>query len=130
MIIQKHPLYDLGWSLKDLWDFGTYPHMEDIMRYIEPNVVRGIFLPCWIWQGSYQTYQKGHYDERSYPLVRAPRVSGRPDLGLKPQYVHRYLARVFWDFPDNFVVYRECGRVDCVNVNHFVISHRNDPEFA
>lgn len=120
----------MGWALKDLWDFGAYPHMEDIMKFIEPKMVRGIFLPCWIWGGTYHKYQKDHYGEIAYPQVRLPIHPGRPDLGMKPQYVHRYLARVFWDFPQNFVVYRTCGRTDCVNINHFVISHRNDTEFS
>lgn len=127
-VIRIHQYYDLSWSLSELWDFNVHPYMEGIVKYIEPKLVRGTFLPCWMWTGRLQYFNRGMINEYSYPTVYMPINLARPDHGRKLKYVHRYMAEQFWDFPTNWIVYRTCGHQDCVNPQHFAISYRNDPD--
>ncbi len=130
MVTQIHPYYDLSWSLSELWDFRTNPHMEGIMQYVEPKLVRGINLPCWMWGGRIQWFNFGHHNQYGYPTANIPTDLNNPKKTRKVTYVHRYVAEQFWDFPKGYIVYRTCYKQNCVNPQHFAISYRNDPQFS
>lgn len=126
----KHQYYDENWSLYDLTNYGTRPYMEPIMRIIEPKIVRGAFLPCWKWLGSFQRYNKTTIRQTIYPIVSMPINIHNPKGPKRMVYVHRFLAQTFWEMGPQEIVYRKCESADCVNPAHFVISHRNDTEFS
>src|SRR4051812_36029554 len=67
------------------------PH--EWLRSVEPHVMRGAFLPCWIWAGN--------IDEHGYPRLhyRDP-TTGRS----KYIYVHRLVVKMFWDVPERWYV--------------------------
>lgn len=99
------------------------------LRFIEPKIIRGSYLPCWIWKGSMQVFDHG---TSAYPKMMIP-VNLVDERGPKKQvYVHRFIAQQLWTFPEEYVVYRNCPNgpiANCVNPAHFVISHRHDVEF-
>src|SRR5215468_1200965 len=74
------------------------------LRLVEPHVVRGAFLPCWIWAGK--------LDNRGYPRLhyRDPRTGKSKYL-----YVHRLVVTMFWDVPPRWYVKRTCQTLNCVN---------------
>lgn len=121
------PYYTLDWTLSQMWDFRSHPHMEPIVRYIEPKIVRGINLPCWLWIGRLQYFNRGMDNEYAYPTVNLPLSLTRKSRRDKPTYVHRFMASCFWEYPSNFIVFRTCRQQGCVNPQHFAISYRNDP---
>ncbi len=83
---------------------------KEWLNQIEPFVVRGPFLPCWVWCGA--------LDRNGYPIKNVDGVM---------VMVHRYVAKIFYDFPDNWYVKRECNVQNCVNPNHLVITtYRKD----
>lgn len=102
------------------------------LRYIEPKVIRGSFAPCWVWKGKMATFNKGTTKETAYPVMVVP-VNLFDERGAKKQvYVHRWIAQMLWEFPEDYVVYRNCPNgviQNCVNPSHFVISHRSDREY-
>jgi hypothetical protein len=76
---------------------------------VEPHVVRGAFLPCWIWAGN--------VDNHGYPRLHYR----NPSTGKsKYIYVHRLIVRMFWDVPEHWYVDRRCNTVNCVNPHHLV----------
>lgn len=133
MTIIKHQPYDMTWTLAEMWDFEAHPYMERIVRFIEPKITRGIFLPCWLWSGRHQYFNRGSaHNEYMYPTVNMPIDINNPDLGRKVVYVHRFMAETFFHVEPGEIVYHvpECQYKNCVNPAHLVVSHRNDPEFS
>lgn len=118
----------MDWSLGDLTDYDAHPWMEPIMRYIEPKIIRGTFLPCWEWGGRYQVTKAGTPYERHYPTVNINAVPLDHSSELITHYVHRFMAETFWEIPPGHVVYRLCENERCVNPNHMSVSYRNDPD--
>ena len=86
---------------------GNIP--REWLRFVEPYVVRGAFLPCWIWAGQ--------IDSRGYPRLhyRDPRTGKSKYL-----YVHRLVVTMFWDVPQRWYVRRSCQTLNCVNPHHMV----------
>jgi len=80
---------------------------KEWLNVIEPHVVRGPFLPCWMWSGA--------VDRNGYPYIRA---DGKIIMA------HRFVAKLFWDFGDAYVT-RSCGVRNCVNPNHVEINQRH-----
>ena len=122
----KQMYYTTDWSLDKMWDFATHPYMENIVRYIEPRLLRGMYLPCWLWTGRSQYFNRGKVNEYSYPTIYMPIQTLNPKAGRKLTYVHRYMAETFWDFPKEYVVKRDCRYSNCVNPQHFIIARRNN----
>ena len=84
---------------------------KEWLNVIEPHVVRGAFLPCWVWTGA--------VDRNGYPHMRVER---------KMVMAHRFVAKIFYDFPDAYFVSLSCGVRNCVNPNHIKITARH-PRF-
>lgn len=78
---------------------------KEWLNHVEPRVVRGSFLPCWVWCGA--------VDQNGYPIMR---VAGKIVM------VHRFVAKIFWDFPNDYYVRRKCSVNNCVNPNHLHIT--------
>jgi hypothetical protein len=78
---------------------------EDFLKYVEPKLMRGSFLPCWVWTGT--------MDRNGYPMVRHP-VGGLI-------MAHRFVASLYWEFPEAYFVTRTCHRINCVNPSHLVV---------
>jgi hypothetical protein len=93
--------------------FFSPQHLDNIpsawLRFVEPHVVRGAFLPCWIWTGN--------IDEWGYP-----RLHFRDPSTGKSKYifVHRLVVQMFWDVPQHWYVKRSCNTVNCVNPHHLI----------
>lgn len=96
---------------------------------IEPRIVRGPFLPCWIWTGRMQIFHKDTAYERRYPTVHVTLDYGHK-IERKQVYVHRFVAQLFWKYPERLAVFRTCREEACVNPNHFVITHKNNIEYT
>ena len=120
--------YDIDWTLAECTDYRVRPHMEIIMRYIEPRIVRGTYLPCWIWNGRFQYYNRGKENEYAYPSVSIP-VNADHSKGLAAVAVHRYMAQTFFGVKPDEIVYRTCKKFNCVSPHHIAVSYRNDPQF-
>jgi hypothetical protein len=93
--------------------FFRSEHLDNIprewLRFVEPHVVRGAFLPCWIWAGN--------IDEHGYPRLHYRDPSTRKSKYI---YVHRLIVRMFWDVPERWYVKRRCDTVNCVNPHHLI----------
>jgi hypothetical protein len=79
------------------------------LKYIEPKVVRGSFLPCWIWTGV--------IDRNGYPFFRHP---AHGQIGVRG-----FITRMFWEYPDNYFVTNICHRINCVNPTHLVVQEKH-----
>jgi hypothetical protein len=98
------PLIDLDTRLRDIPELW--------LRYIEPRVFRGGFLPCWVWTGS--------IDQNGLALMRLP---GHPQAEKRSVAVRRYVANIFWELPTRYYVSHNesCLHTHCVNPAHLVI---------
>ena len=127
-IIQIRPL----WTPKsNLFEVLYDPDFRWFFKYIEPKIVRGSFLPCWMWNGRMQVFNPDQICRREYPTVMLPPIEqGWDESGPKKMYyVHRYIASLFWQFPDTYTVYRTCREAGCVNPNHFHIAPKHHPDY-
>jgi hypothetical protein len=97
-IILRRPLLDMHTRLSEI--------PEDWLKYIEPKIMRGSFLPCWVWTGGMDKY--------GYPMVRHPMLRASV-------MAHRYVASMFWEFPDHYFVTRTCHRINCLCPGHLVV---------
>jgi hypothetical protein len=92
--------------------FNTKTQLENIpkewLNHIEPHVVRGAFLPCWVWAGQ--------CDRNGYPTMR---VDGKMVM------VHRFVASLFWTFGKDKYVRRRCHVQNCVNPNHIYVTSKH-----
>jgi len=79
------------------------------LQLVEPHVVRGAFLPCWIWAGQ--------IDSRGYPRLHYRDPATRKSGYI---YVHRLVVTMFWDVPQRWYVKRTCHTLNCVNPHHMV----------
>jgi hypothetical protein len=104
MISLKRPLIEMSSRLQDI--------PIEWLRLVEPKLVRGPYLPCWIWVGLLD--QKGH------PLIRNP-ASNKVEQG------HRFVASLFWDFPPHFYVKFSCQHTNCLNPKHLIPTERAAP---
>lgn len=81
----------------------------DWLKYIEHKIVRGSFLPCWIWQGT--------IDRNGYPFLRHPQFG---QIGAR-----KFVAKMFWEFPDNWYVTPTCHRINCLCPTHLVVQEQS-----
>jgi len=92
--------------------FNIHTQLENVpkewLNHVEPHVVRGAFLPCWVWAGA--------CDRNGYPIMRV-------DDGMV--MVHRFVAGLFWTFDKSYYVRRTCKVNNCVNPNHLHITSRH-----
>jgi hypothetical protein len=100
-ITMRRPLLHMNTRLADI--------PEDWLRNAEKHIMRGSFLPCWIWTGA--------HDMGGYPVVNHPQ-NGK-------MLAQRWIASMFWDFPQEFFVTRTCLRQNCVNPQHLVVQEEN-----
>ena len=121
--------------LREMWDFATFPEREIMMRWIEPRLVRGIHLPCWIWTGRFQGSKKMQHPFDTvrimqYPVMNVPRDLADHSKGTKEVHVRPYLSHLFWEYEErDDSVYMQCGNQACVSPHHYMITYRNDPTF-
>lgn len=102
-ISKKRPIINLKTSLENI--------PVEWLRNVEPHVQRGAFLPCWVWTGA--------TDGKGYPLMRVTDVvTGERETVM----VHRYVARIFFDFPEYYYVRRTCRTKNCVNPAHIKVT--------
>jgi len=91
---------------------NVHTQLENIpkewLNVIEPHVVRGAFLPCWVWTGA--------LDRNGYPVM---------NTDGKMVMAHRFVAKVFWDFDDSYYVTRTCKVQNCVNPNHLKVTNKH-----
>lgn len=91
------PLITLSTPLRDV--------PTEWLKHIEPHVIRGAFLPCWVMS---KPLNPGS------GLVHI-RVDGKYTTAL------RYIAKLFWEFPENYRVTTLCETVGCCNPAHLYI---------
>jgi len=75
------------------------------LRFIEPKLIRGSFLPCWIWTGA--------MDRNGYPVMKHPETG-------RFVSAQRYAARLFWEFPEEYYVATICQHRQCLCPRHIV----------
>jgi hypothetical protein len=92
------------------------------LERVEPMVLRGSFLPCWVWIGMVHT-AKGHGQ------ICIPKSYDREKKKARVVYAHRYVAKIFWDFPEDWFVAHICERNNCVNPAHLCPTPDN-PRFG
>jgi len=95
--MKKRPLINMLTSLENI--------PKEWLNHVEPKVVRGAFLPCWIWAGA--------VDKNGYPIMRD---------GNTIIMMHRYVAKLFYKVGKTDYVKRSCGINNCVNPNHVYVS--------
>jgi hypothetical protein len=93
------PIIDMDTRLRDI--------PLDWLRYVEPKIMRGPYLPCWIWAAQ--------LDPNGYPLLRDPHLK-------KVVMGHRWVARLFWSYPNEMYVTQTCPRRNCVNPGHLLVT--------
>lgn len=88
------------------------------LRDIEPRVNRVGFNDCWIWEGP--------IDDNGYPYYTMldPLVAGRRIKIM----VHIQVARMFWNFPENYYVRHSCDVRNCIKPHHLYISFHHTKE--
>lgn len=96
-ITRKRPMLTMDSRLSEI--------PPDWIKWIEPKIVRGSFLPCWIWSGA--------LDRNGYPLLRHP---ARGQISAR-----RFVAEMFWDFPDIWFVTCNCHHMNCLNPSHIIV---------
>jgi hypothetical protein len=97
MITLKRPLIEMSSRLQDIPELW--------LKLVEPYIMRGPYLPCWIWTGG--------MDDEGFALVR--------HTALKRTYKgHRFVAELFWDYPKNFYIGHTCQRPNCLYPGHLV----------
>jgi len=74
---------------------------KEWLNQIEPKIFRGAFLPCWVWSGA--------LDNNGYPIMN---VDGRQ------MSVAKMVAKIFYEFPEDWHVDRSCHNKSCLNPNH------------
>ena len=102
---KRRPLFNL------ITRFENVP--KEWLNHVEPFVVRGPFLPCWVWSGA--------LDKNGYPIKN---VDGKLVM------VHRFVAKMFYDFPEAWYVTRSCNVQNCINPGHLVIKSTRGKEKA
>lgn len=100
MMIKRRPLFNM------LTQLGNVP--KEWLNHVEPHIVRGAFLPCWVWAGA--------CDRNGYPIMR---VDGKIVM------VHRWVAKLFWEYAPSMYVRRSCGVNNCVNPSHLIITSKH-----
>lgn len=97
------------------------------LKFIEPRIVTmGTEKEaCWCWD----IKNRNHDPSKWYPQAW---VSFRPEVE-NPVYqnvnVRRFIAQMFWHFPEHFSVYRNkdiCPNYNCVRPTHLIIAPHND----
>ncbi len=97
MIKLKRPLIEMSSRLQDIPELW--------LKIIEPKIMRGPYLPCWVWTGA--------MDDDGFSIINAP--------GLRKNYKgHRFVAELFWEFPQTFYVAHTCQRPNCLYPAHLV----------
>lgn len=105
MIVRKRPVFNLKTSLENI--------PVEWLRNVEPHVMRGAWLPCWIWMG--QT------DKNGYPIMWNPAEEGKRSYVM----VHRFVAGLFYDYDPALNVRRTCNVVNCVAPAHIQVTARH-----
>lgn len=105
-IIQIAPLLGLSTPLEEI--------PREWILYFEPKIVRQSYLPCWMWKAKCLKDNGGF---ESYPIayIKGKEYSARKEI-----------AKLFWQFPDSYVILMTCQERLCVNPNHMLITTRND----
>lgn len=106
MIIRKRPIFNLKTSLENV--------PREWLVHVEPHVMRGSWLPCWVWMGA--------TDRNGYPtmMVRDPETGKR-----KTVMVHRFVAGLFFDYDPCLTVRRTCNTINCVNPAHVQVTRQH-----
>ena len=106
MIIRKRPLFNMKTSFENI--------PGEWLRHVEPKVMRGAWLPCWVWQGG--------TDRNGYPQMQVKNIeTGKRETVM----VHRFVAALFYDFDPCLTVRRTCGTINCVNPNHVEVTRQH-----
>lgn len=95
-LVLIRPVINMETRLRDIPD--------DWLKFVEPKIIRGSFLPCWVWTG--------RLDRNGYPVLRHPLYGHL--------MAHRFVAGMFWQYPENWFVTRTCHRINCLNPGHLV----------
>ena len=74
---------------------------KEWLNHVEPNIMRGSFLPCWLWVGPIcaKGYPRAYYDYKS-------------------RNMRRMVAGIFYELPDDWYVDLACHNKQCLNPNH------------
>lgn len=99
---KRHAILDLETPL------GEIPY--DWLRYVEPSIMRAGYLPCWVWIA--------RLNNNGQPYFHSPYTG-------KFQSVARFVAAMFWDYPDEWYVTPSCNVKNCLNPKHLVPSPRH-----
>jgi hypothetical protein len=92
VLVKRRALINLHTQLENI--------PKEWLNVIEPKVFRGAFLPHWIWSGAVC---------KSYPVIYVD----RKQIGAL-----RFIAKIFYEFPDDWHVDLSCHYPGCVNPNH------------
>ena len=68
---------------------------------------------CWIWTGNCDANGRPRYQR--YDSVKKKQVT---------LFAHRVMAAQFWEIRPFEHVRRACGRANCINPSHFVVTDR------
>lgn len=105
MIVRKRPIFNLRTSLENI--------PREWLVHVEPYVMRGSWLPCWVWMGG--------TDRNGYPVMNVRDSDGK----RKKIMVHRYVAGMFFEFNPALTVRRTCNTLNCVNPAHIQVTRRH-----
>jgi hypothetical protein len=134
VVVKKWPLPDMDWSLHKIYYGFSHnkhgnPPYKVWMRDIQPRLLFGLGSKgCWAWDTRGTDVSAGKF----YPVIRVPVEEWDHRKGKHSVNVRRYIASMFWDYPEDYVVYRDKARCDiynCVNPHHFMITYRNNSDF-
>ncbi len=95
MIKLKRPLIETTTRLCDI--------PEAWLKIIEPKIMRGPYLPCWVWTGAMND------DGDALILIPGKQIKG-----------HRFVAMMFWELPQTFYVGHTCMRPNCLYPGHLI----------
>lgn len=82
---------------------------EGWLRHVEPHIIRGPYLPCWVWIG---------------PCDGMGRPQYRDKLKARGFSMRRHIAALFWIVPEGIHIQMNCGIQNCVNPHHMTITRR------
>lgn len=96
MLSKRRPIFNMITRLENV--------PKEWLNHVEPKIMRGPFLPCWVWTGA--------LDRNGYPVMQ---FEGQTIM------MHRFVAKIFYNFPDSWYVTRSCNVQNCLNPAHIVV---------
>jgi len=128
VIARQRTIDPLNPSQITLAEMRKYP-LNLWLKYIEPRIIIMGNAPedCWCWNVG----KREHDVSKWFPQMWASWHPERKNPVMQNMNVRRFIAQMFYEFPEAYSVYRNkkiCSSYNCIRPSHLIIAPHNDPE--